>query len=141
VQATGYGTLYGDMCGAYGVIKDVWKTQVYALAKYRNQLSPVIPGEIIARAPTAELAPDQFDTDTLPPYEILDAILQQYIEEEKSPEEIIKTGFDEEIVNRIISMVYRSEYKRKQSPLGPRVSKRAFTRERRYPVTSAFGAR
>lgn len=139
--AVGYGTLYGDMCGAYGVIKDLWKTDVYQLAQYRNQLSPAIPEEIIMRPPSAELAPDQLDTDTLPPYEILDEILKKHIEEEKSGEEIVSFGFDEKVVNQIIQMIYRNEYKRKQGPLGPRVSRMAFTRERRYPITSAFGAK
>jgi len=136
--AVGYGTLYGDMCGAYGVIKDVWKTDVYHLAQYRNQLSPAIPEEIIARPPSAELALDQLDTDTLPPYDILDEILKKYIEQEKSPEEIIGLGFDEKVVHKIIHMIYQNEYKRKQGPLGPRVSRMAFTRERRYPITNMF---
>jgi NAD+ synthase (glutamine-hydrolysing) len=136
--SVGYGTLYGDMCGAYSVIKDLWKTEVYHLAKYRNKISAIIPKEIIERPPTAELSSHQLDTDTLPPYEILDEILKKYIEEEKSLEDIIKIGFDAVIVKNIIQMVCRSEYKRKQAPLGPRVSKLAFTRERRYPITSGF---
>ncbi len=136
--AVGYGTLYGDMCGAYGVIKDLWKTNVYKLANYRNQLSPAIPQEIITRPPSAELAPDQLDTDTLPPYDILDQILKKHIEHGKSREEIINSGFDEKMVDKIIKMIYLNEYKRQQSPPGPRVSKMAFTRERRYPITNLF---
>jgi NAD+ synthetase len=136
--AVGYGTLYGDMCGAYGVIKDLWKTDVYQLSQYRNQISLVIPEGIITRAPSAELAPGQLDTDILPPYDILDEILKQYIEQQKSPKEIINLGFDEKTVKKIIHMIYQNEYKRKQGPLGLRVSTMPFTRERRYPITNKF---
>jgi len=136
--SVGYSTLYGDLCGAYAVLKDVWKMEVYTLAHYRNTLSSVIPAEIIQRPPTAELIHGQQDTDTLPPYEILDEILKYYIEEEKSIQEIIKSGFDDALVNKVIKMVKLSEYKRKQSPPGPRISKLAFTRERRYPITTSF---
>ncbi|HEV2614535.1 MAG TPA: NAD+ synthase [Gammaproteobacteria bacterium] len=129
--AAGYGTLYGDLCGGYAVLKDVWKTEVYKLAKYKN-LHP----EIIERLPTAELAPNQFDTDNLPPYEILDAILKYYIEQDLSAAEIIKLGFKKETVTHVIKLVKLNEYKRKQVALGPRVTRRAFTRERRYPITS-----
>jgi len=129
--AAGYGTLYGDLCGGYAVLKDIWKTEVYKLAKYKNLLP-----EIINRQPTAELAPGQFDTDNLPPYEILDEILKYYIEQDLSAIDIIKRGFDKKIVCHVIKLVKLNEYKRKQVALGPRVTRRAFTRERRYPITS-----
>jgi len=136
--AVGYSTLYGDMCGAYAVIKDVWKTQVYELCHFRNQVSPIIPLDIITRPPTAELAHNQLDTDSLPPYDILDKILIMYIEEEKSMSQIIKSGFDKTHVKKIIQLIVKNEYKRKQSPLGPKITPLAFTRERRYPITSGF---
>lgn len=129
--AAGYGTLYGDLCGGYAVLKDIWKTTVYKLAKYKN-LHP----DIIERLPTAELAPNQLDTDSLPPYDILDEILQYYIEQDLSAAEIIRLGFDEATVKKLIRLVELNEYKRKQVALGPRVTRRAFTRERRYPITS-----
>jgi NAD+ synthase (glutamine-hydrolysing) len=129
--AAGYGTLYGDLCGGYAVLKDIWKTEVYRLAKYKK----ILP-EIIERQPTAELAPGQFDTDSLPPYEILDEILKLYIEQDLGISEITKSGFDETIVKKVIHLVKRNEYKRKQVAPGPRVTRRAFTRERRYPITS-----
>lgn len=136
--AVGFGTLYGDMCGAYGVIKDLWKTEVYKISHYRNQLSPVIPEDILTRPPTAELADEQLDTDTLPPYDILDEILKQYIEQEKSIKAIIRAGFDKATVEKVVNLIVHNEHKRKQAPLGPRVSKLAFTRERRYPITSTY---
>lgn len=129
--AVGYGTLYGDLCGGYAVLKDVWKTEVFKLAKYKNILA-----DIINREPTAELAPGQFDTDSLPPYEILDPILKFYIEQDFSLEEIVKQGFDEKTIQHIIKLIKYNEYKRKQVAPGPRVTRRAFTRERRYPITS-----
>lgn len=136
--AVGYGTLYGDIAGAYAVLKDVWKTDVYALANYRNQKSTIIPEEVISRPPSAELALNQRDEDSLPPYSLLDAILKSYVEENKSIQEIISLGFEEKTVRRIIKLVNINEYKRRQSPLGPRVSICAFGRERRYPITSSY---
>ncbi len=133
-MAVGYGTLYGDMAGSYAVLKDVWKTEVYQLAHYRNQLSQVIPTIIIERAPSAELLPDQKDEDHLPPYSLLDVILQYYVEQDLSAEEIIAKKFDEKIVKHVIELVNKNEYKRRQSAPGPKVSARAFYRERRYPI-------
>ncbi len=133
--AVGYCTLYGDMAGAYSPIADLYKTEVYSLCAYRNQQKPVIPQRIIDRPPSAELAPDQKDQDTLPPYSILDDILRFYIEENKGIAEIVDAGYDKSVVMRVIKMVNRSEYKRKQAALGPRISKRAFSREWRYPTT------
>lgn len=138
--ATGYGTLYGDMAGGFAVLKDVSKTWVYRLAKYRNTLNPVIPERIIDRPPTAELAPNQKDEDTLPPYSILDPILEMYVEQDCSLQDIIAAGFDEKIVRQVIAMVKRNEYKRRQFTIGPRITPRAFGRERRYPITSKFNS-
>jgi NAD+ synthase (glutamine-hydrolysing) len=137
-MSVGYATLYGDMAGGFAPIKDVPKLLVYALAKYRNQLSPVIPERVITRAPSAELAPNQCDADSLPPYEILDPILQRYIEEDQSAQQIMDAGFDQQSVARAISLVDRSEYKRRQSAPGIRISARAFGRDRRYPITSGY---
>lgn len=136
--AVGYATLYGDMAGGFAPIKDVTKTLVYRLARYRNNLSPVIPEAVIERVPTAELAPGQKDSDSLPPYEILDLILDAYVEDDKTAAEIVALGFDEATVKRVIAMVQRAEYKRRQSPPGVRVSRRAFGRDRRYPITSGY---
>lgn len=136
--AVGYCTLYGDMAGGFDVLKDIYKTQVYQLATYRNTLSPVIPANIIKRAPTAELAPNQKDQDTLPPYEMLDKILQRYLNEEQSAEQIVAAGFEDAIVKKIIDMIHKNEHKRRQAPLGPRINHTAFGRDRRYPVTSGF---
>ena len=137
-MSVGYATLYGDMAGGFAPIKDVPKLLVYALARYRNQLSPVIPERVITRPPSAELAPNQCDADSLPPYEILDPILQRYIEEDQSAQQIIDAGFDKQAVARAISLVDRSEYKRRQSAPGIRISVRAFGRDRRYPITSGY---
>jgi NAD+ synthase (glutamine-hydrolysing) len=137
-MSVGYTTLYGDMAGGFCVLKDVFKTWVYRLANYRNRISPIIPQRIIDRAPTAELKEDQTDQDTLPSYPLLDAILERYIEQDQSPEEIIAAGFAEAIVLQIIRMVDRNEYKRRQAPIGVRITQRAFGRDRRYPVTSGF---
>lgn len=136
--AVGYSTLYGDMAGGFDVLKDVPKTLVFRLSKYRNTLSPAIPQAVIDRPPSAELAPNQKDEDSLPPYAILDAILEMYVEHDKSSEEIIAKGFDAATVNRVVRLVDRSEYKRRQAPPGPRMTVRAFGRERRYPITSKF---
>lgn len=138
--AVGYATLYGDMCGGYAAIKDIYKTQVYALARYRNQVDdkPVIPERVIVRPPSAELRPNQTDQDSLPDYDVLDKILIKYIEEEQDYEQIVKAGFDAQVVKKVIKLVDRSEYKRKQSAPGCKISKRAFGRERRYPIVNGW---
>ncbi len=135
-MSVGYATLYGDMAGGFAPLKDVPKTLVYELTKYRNTLSEVIPRRIIERPPSAELAPDQKDQDTLPPYDVLDQILELFIEQDKSRGEIIAMGFDENTVSRIIKMVFQNEYKRRQAPPGIKITKRAFGKDRRYPITS-----
>jgi NAD+ synthase (glutamine-hydrolysing) len=140
-MAVGYATLYGDMVGGFAAIKDVPKTLVYRLAEYRNGLQPVIPQSVITRSPSAELAPDQKDTDTLPPYEILDPILERYVERDQAPADIIAAGFDPQTVYRVVAMVDRNEYKRRQAAPGVRITPRAFGRDRRYPITSGFGRR
>jgi NAD+ synthase (glutamine-hydrolysing) len=137
-MAVGYATLYGDMAGGFAAIKDVPKTRVYSLSRYRNSLSAVIPERVITRPPSAELRPDQVDQDSLPDYDILDAILQRFVEEDQSDEEIIAAGFEREIVQRVIKMVVRNEYKRRQAAPGVRITPRAFGRDRRYPITSKF---
>ncbi len=138
--ATGYATLYGDMAGAYAPLKDVYKTWVYRIARWRNSLNPVIPERIFTKPPTAELKPDQTDQDVLPPYEILDEILRYAVEEDMGPEEVVKLmGEDKRhYIEKTYRMLRRAEYKRKQSPLGPKVSRRAFYRERRYPNVNGF---
>lgn len=140
-MAVGYATLYGDMAGGFAVIKDVFKTLVYKLARYRNSVSPVIPERVLTRPPSAELAPDQKDSDTLPPYDVLDPILERYVEQDMSPHEIIAEGYDRDTVLRVCRMVDRNEYKRRQAPPGVRISRRAFGRDRRYPITSGFCSR
>ncbi|QQN40167.1 NAD+ synthase [Acinetobacter haemolyticus] len=138
--SVGYCTLYGDMVGGYAVLKDVYKTIVFELAKYRNSISetPVIPERVITRPPSAELRPDQKDQDSLPAYEVLDAILYSYIEEDMSQDDIIAKGFDKAVVEKVIRLVDRNEYKRRQGAIGPRISSRAFTRERRYPIMNGW---
>ncbi len=140
-MAVGYATLYGDMAGGFAAIKDVPKTLVYRLAAYRNRIAPVIPERVLTRPPSAELAPGQKDEDSLPPYDILDPILERYIENDESPLEIISAGFDPETVYRVAAMVDRNEYKRRQAAPGVRITKRAFGRDRRYPITSKFRSR
>ncbi|MFZ2171908.1 MAG: NAD+ synthase [Methylococcaceae bacterium] len=137
-MSVGYATLYGDMAGGFAPIKDVPKLLVYQLARFRNTLSEVIPERVIIRPPSAELAPDQVDADSLPPYEVLDPILERYVELDQSAEEIIAAGFRREDVARAISLVDRNEYKRRQSPPGIRITGRAFGRDRRYPITSGY---
>jgi NAD+ synthase (glutamine-hydrolysing) len=137
-MSVGYATLYGDMCGGFAPIKDVPKLLVYELARYRNSLSSVIPERVLTRAPSAELSPNQCDSDSLPPYEILDPILARYIEQDQSADEIIAAGFSPEDVKRAISLVDSSEYKRRQSAVGIRISERAFGRDRRYPIASGY---
>ncbi|WP_446809927.1 NAD+ synthase [Methylomonas sp. 2BW1-5-20] len=137
-MSVGYATLYGDMAGGFAPLKDVSKLLVYQLAEYRNTLSPVIPQRVITRAPSAELAPDQKDEDSLPPYSVLDPILALYVEQDKSAAEIVAQGFAAADVHRAISLVDRNEYKRRQSPPGIRITPRAFGRDRRYPISSAY---
>ncbi|MDG9670397.1 NAD+ synthase [Hahella sp. CR1] len=137
-MAVGYATLYGDMAGGYDVLKDVFKTMVFRLAWYRNTLSPVIPERVITRPPSAELAPDQKDEDSLPPYEILDEILSLYVEHDISADGIVAKGFDKETVYRVVRLVDINEYKRRQAPVGARITMRGFGRDRRYPITSGW---
>ena len=137
-MAVGYATLYGDMAGGFGALKDVPKTLVYRLADYRNSLSPVIPQRVIDRPPSAELRPDQKDEDSLPPYDVLDAVLALYVESDQTVEEITASGYDKDVVRRIASMIDRNEYKRRQAPPGVRITKRAFGSDRRYPITSGY---
>ena len=145
--AAGYATLYGDMCGGFAPLKDVWKTVVFELSKWRNGHVPrgalgpdgeVIPTRIIIRPPSAELRPDQEDTDSLPPYDVLDAILKAITEEMASPEEIVARGYDQDDVERVSRLLFRAEYKRFQSAPGPKITKIAFGRDRRLPLTSGF---
>ncbi|MFT6102122.1 MAG: NAD+ synthase (glutamine-hydrolyzing) [Candidatus Endobugula sp.] len=137
--AVGYSTLYGDMAGGFDVLKDVPKTMVFELAAYRNSLGEeVIPRSVIERPPSAELAPDQKDEDNLPPYDILDQILERYIEQDESADVIVQAGFDKETVYRVIRLVDINEYKRRQSPIGVRISKKGFGRDRRYPITNGW---
>ncbi len=138
-MAIGYATLYGDMAGGFAPIKDCTKTLVYRLARYRNTLSAAIPERVIEREPSAELRPDQKDSDSLPPYDVLDPILDALIIEDLSVDEIAALGFDHEVVGRTLDMVRRNEYKRRQSPPGVRISGRAFGRDWRYPMTSGYG--
>ncbi len=139
-MATGYATLYGDMAGGFAVIKDVPKLMVYSLARYRNEVAgrDLIPNAVIEKPPSAELKPEQLDTDTLPPYEILDPILEAYVENDLSLDEIVAMGFDEAIVERILALVDRNEYKRRQAPPGVKITPRAFGRDRRLPITNRY---
>ncbi len=137
-MATGYATLYGDMAGGFAVLKDLYKTLVFRLSNWRNTVSPVIPQNIIDRPPSAELKPDQKDQDSLPPYEMLDAIIEAYMERDESPREIIAAGFPEAEVRRTVGMLKRNEYKRRQAPVGIRVTPRGFGRDWRYPITSRY---
>ncbi|MEX1200460.1 MAG: NAD+ synthase [Methylophaga sp.] len=137
-MAVGYSTLYGDMAGGYSPLKDVYKTLVFALAKYRNELSPIIPERIISRPPSAELSADQRDDDSLPPYPLLDKILERYIADDGCFEDLVAEGFAAETVAQVIKMVDRNEYKRRQAPPGIRITGRAFGRDRRYPITSGY---
>ncbi len=134
-MAVGYSTLYGDMAGGFSLLKDVPKTLVYRLAEYRNSLDKVIPQRIITRAPSAELRANQVDQDSLPPYEILDAIMQAYVEEDMSRQAIIQLGYRAQDVNRVTSLIDHNEYKRRQAPVGVRITQRGFGKDRRYPIT------
>jgi NAD+ synthase (glutamine-hydrolysing) len=144
--ATGYCTLYGDMAGGFAVIKDLLKTTVFRLARWRNEHDPYgtgsspIPERIITRPPSAELRPDQVDQDSLPPYEILDAILARYMENDQGVDEIVAAGFDRDVVVRIARLIRINEYKRRQAPIGIRVTHRSFGKDWRYPITCKFQA-
>ncbi|HUR40629.1 MAG TPA: NAD+ synthase [Verrucomicrobiae bacterium] len=156
-MAVGYATLYGDMAGGFAPIKDVYKTLVYRLARWRNGLGAAppsmaesglnwsrrnlapIPERVLTRAPSAELRPDQTDQDSLPPYDVLDAILRAYVEEQRSISEIVASGYAEDTVRRVASLVRKAEYKRRQAPPGPKITERAFGRDRRYPITAVYG--
>jgi len=139
-MAVGYCTLYGDMAGGFAVIKDVFKTVVYELCVYRNSIGskPVIPQSVIDKPPSAELRPDQKDTDSLPPYEVLDPILRAYVEQDRSIDELIAMGFDPATVQRVTRLVDLSEYKRRQAPPGVKITPRAFGRDRRLPITNRY---
>ncbi|MGD0765886.1 MAG: NAD+ synthase [Dehalococcoidia bacterium] len=139
-MATGYSTLYGDMAGGFAVIKDVPKTLVYKLAAYRNERDgrPAIPQSVLEKAPSAELKPNQVDQDTLPPYEVLDPVMQAYVEEDKSLADLLAMGFDEATVKRVITMIDRNEYKRRQAPPGVKITPRAFGRDRRLPIANRY---
>lgn len=138
-MSVGYATLYGDMAGGFAVIRDVPKTLVYTLARYRNRKDTVIPERVLEKAPTAELKPGQTDQDTLPPYDLLDPIIQAYVEEDKGGDEIVSMGFTREIVESVIAMVDRNEYKRRQAPVGIKITPRAFGKDRRMPITNRYG--
>ncbi len=146
-MSVGYATLYGDMCGGYSVLKDVYKTEVYALSRWRNEHRPegalgpegrVIPESSIVKAPTAELRPNQTDQDSLPPYDMLDAVLQGLVEDELSVSEIVARGFQRDVVTRVQRLLYSAEYKRRQAPPGVKITRKGFGRDRRYPITNAF---
>jgi NAD+ synthase (glutamine-hydrolysing) len=136
--ATGYGTLYGDIAGGFAVLKDITKTTVYELCRYRNSLGEVIPERVISKPPSAELKPGQKDTDSLPPYEVLDPILMGYVEQDLGPEELVAAGHDPKTVARVVELVDRSEYKRRQAPPGVKITPRAFGRDRRMPITNRY---
>ena len=137
-MAVGYATLYGDMVGGFAPLKDVAKLMVYRLSRYRNTLGPAIPGRVIERPPSAELRADQQDSDSLPPYEVLDPILEALVEQDRPVAEVVALGFVEEDVRRVAGLVKRNEYKRRQAPPGVKISRRAFGRDRRYPITSGY---
>jgi len=146
-MSVGYATLYGDMCGGYSVLKDVYKTAVFALARWRNAhvpqgargpQGPVMPERVITKPPTAELRPNQTDQDTLPPYEVLDEILAGLVEGEMSLDALVEAGHDRATVARVWRMLDRAEYKRRQAPPGVKISPRAFGRDRRYPITNGY---
>jgi|SRR5882672_4059465 len=137
-MAVGYATLYGDMAGGFAVLKDISKTLVYRLCQYRNSLGRVIPERIITRPPSAELRPDQVDQDSLPPYDILDAILECYVEHDRAPSEIVELGFRAEDVRKVVRLIKINEYKRRQAAVGIRITPRGFGKDWRYPITSAW---
>ncbi|HEV2754162.1 MAG TPA: NAD+ synthase [Actinomycetota bacterium] len=135
-MACGYATLYGDMAGGFALLKDVFKTEVYALARYRNTLGHVIPDNVLTKAPSAELRPNQKDSDSLPPYDVLDPILEAYIEDDEGIADMVAAGHDRATVERVVALVDRAEYKRRQAPPGPKVTTKAFGRDRRLPITN-----
>jgi NAD+ synthase (glutamine-hydrolysing) len=143
-MAVGYSTLYGDLAGGFAPIKDVPKTLVYRIARWRNEdarrhdVEPPIPDEVLAKAPSAELRPGQLDTDFLPSYDVLDPILEGYVEEDRSPEELVASGHDPALVARVVEMVDRAEYKRRQAPPGVKITPKAFGRDRRLPITNRY---
>src|SRR5438445_549697 len=137
-MAVGYATLYGDMAGGFAVIKDILKTLVYRLCRHRNGMDRVIPERVLTRAPSAELRPNQTDQDSLPPYDVLDAIVSAYMENDLSPAEMVARGFRTEDVRRVVEMIHRSEYKRRQAPIGIRITHRGFGKDWRYPITSRY---
>jgi NAD+ synthetase len=137
-MAVGYATLYGDMAGGFAVIKDVFKTFVYRLCDYRNGIADIIPANIITRPPSAELKPGQTDQDSLPPYAELDAIIEAYMERDESPRQIIARGFDAANVAKVVGLLRRNEYKRRQAPIGVRITRRGFGKDWRYPITSQY---
>ena len=137
-MATGYATLYGDMAGGFAVIKDVLKTRVYDLCRYRNSLSAVIPENVLTKPPSAELRPDQRDDQSLPAYDELDPVLEAYVEGDMTVADLVAAGFDETVVRRIVRMVDLAEYKRRQSPPGVRVTPKAFGKDRRLPITNRY---
>jgi NAD+ synthase (glutamine-hydrolysing) len=136
--ATGYATLYGDMSGGYAVIKDVPKTLVYRISRYRNSISPVIPEAVLTKPPSAELKPGQLDQDTLPPYDVLDAIIEDYVENDRSASDIVAMGFDEPTVLKVVAMINRNEYKRRQAAPGVKITPKAFGRDRRLPIAHRY---
>jgi len=138
--AVGYSTLYGDMAGGFAPLKDVPKTMVYELARWRNKETdpPPIPDRVMGKPPSAELRPGQLDTDSLPPYDVLDPIVEAYVEEDRSPEEIVEDGADPELVRRVVELIDRAEYKRRQAPPGVKITPKAFGRDRRMPITNAY---
>jgi NAD+ synthase (glutamine-hydrolysing) len=138
-MAVGYATLYGDMAGGFAPLKDVYKTIVYRLSHWRNRQAPVIPERVIQRAPSAELRPNQTDQDSLPPYDVLDAIIEAYVEQNRSVSEIASLGYERATVQRVAGLIRKSEYKRRQAPPGPKITARAFGRDRRYPITAVYG--
>ena len=142
-MATGYATLYGDMAGGFAVLKDVFKTLLYELARYRNTWESgwVIPQAIIDKEPSAELRPDQRDVDSLPPYPVLDPLLRAYVEDDRTFEEMLEMGFDGALIQKVMALVDKSEYKRRQAPPGIKITQRAFGRDRRLPLTSAYRGR
>jgi NAD+ synthase len=146
-MSVGYATLYGDMCGGYSVLKDVYKTMVFALSRWRNESVPrgalgpagaVMPQRVIDKPPSAELKHDQTDQDSLPPYDILDGILAGLVEGERSVDDLVEAGFDRATIVRVWHMLDRAEYKRRQAPPGVKITARAFGRDRRYPITNGF---
>jgi NAD+ synthase (glutamine-hydrolysing) len=137
-MSTGYATLYGDMAGGFGVLKDLTKGLVYRLAQYRNTVSPVIPERVITRPPSAELRPDQVDSDSLPPYDVLDAIVEMYVEDDRSVEDIVAAGYERSAVERIVRLIHINEYKRRQAPPGIRITHRGFGKDWRYPITNRY---